>query len=113
MARNPVKKIYMRMTKDFALLLIVKMALPRVFFDVSIGGKAAGRIIFQLYADVVPKTVRNSSRAFALPVDGAVVRSARHVTHRLSSLLLRRLRTFARCALARRALATQVRHFIG
>ena len=32
---------------------------PRVYFDVSIGGSAAGRIIFQLFADVVPKTAEN------------------------------------------------------
>ena len=32
---------------------------PRVFFDVSIGGEAAGRIVFELYSDVVPKTAEN------------------------------------------------------
>lgn len=32
---------------------------PRVFFDVSIGGEAAGRIVFELYDDVVPKTAEN------------------------------------------------------
>jgi cyclophilin family peptidyl-prolyl cis-trans isomerase len=31
---------------------------PLVFFDVSIGGKAAGRIVMKLRADVVPKTVK-------------------------------------------------------
>ena len=30
-----------------------------VFFDVSIGGKPAGRIVFKLFDDVVPKTARN------------------------------------------------------
>ncbi|CAF0717665.1 unnamed protein product [Adineta steineri] len=30
-----------------------------VFFDVSIDGKAAGRITFKLYDDVVPKTTAN------------------------------------------------------
>ncbi|CAM1501003.1 Fc.00g101650.m01.CDS01 [Cosmosporella sp. VM-42] len=34
-------------------------ARPRVFFDVSIGGKAAGRITMELYADLVPKTAEN------------------------------------------------------
>jgi len=32
---------------------------PRVFFDVSIGGTPAGRIVFELYNDVVPKTAEN------------------------------------------------------
>jgi cyclophilin family peptidyl-prolyl cis-trans isomerase len=32
---------------------------PRVFFDVSIGDDAAGRIVFELYSDIVPKTAEN------------------------------------------------------
>ena len=31
----------------------------RVFFDVSIDDEAAGRIVFELYTDVVPKTAEN------------------------------------------------------
>ena len=31
----------------------------RVFFDISIGKKAAGRITFELYDDIVPKTAEN------------------------------------------------------
>jgi hypothetical protein len=34
------------------------MSNPRVFFDISINGHNAGRITFELFADVVPKTVR-------------------------------------------------------
>ncbi|WP_206502151.1 peptidylprolyl isomerase [Streptomyces chrestomyceticus] len=30
-----------------------------VFFDITINGDAAGRIVFKLYDDVVPKTARN------------------------------------------------------
>ncbi|KAL0942408.1 peptidyl-prolyl cis-trans isomerase [Colletotrichum truncatum] len=32
---------------------------PRVFFDITIGGKAAGRITMELYSDLVPKTAEN------------------------------------------------------
>jgi hypothetical protein len=36
------------------------LANPQVFFDVKIGDKDAGRIVFELYADVVPKTAGNT-----------------------------------------------------
>ncbi|MBN2193035.1 MAG: peptidylprolyl isomerase [Polyangiaceae bacterium] len=32
---------------------------PRVFFDITIGGALAGRVVFELFADVVPKTAEN------------------------------------------------------
>lgn len=32
---------------------------PKVFFDMTIGGEAAGRIVMELYADTVPKTAEN------------------------------------------------------
>jgi len=32
---------------------------PRTFFDVSIGGSEVGRIVFELYSDVVPLTADN------------------------------------------------------
>jgi cyclophilin family peptidyl-prolyl cis-trans isomerase len=35
------------------------LANPRVFFDVTIGGRAAGRIVMDLRADVAPKTAEN------------------------------------------------------
>ena len=34
-------------------------ACPRVFFDMTVGGEAAGRIEFELFADTVPKTAEN------------------------------------------------------
>ncbi|CAN4112527.1 unnamed protein product [Withania somnifera] len=35
------------------------MANPKVFFDLSIGGTPAGRVVMELYADTVPKTAEN------------------------------------------------------
>ncbi|KAI0357726.1 peptidyl-prolyl cis-trans isomerase Cpr7 [Trametes cingulata] len=32
---------------------------PLVFFDITIGGRPAGRIVMQLYNDIVPKTAEN------------------------------------------------------
>jgi len=37
----------------------IKTGRTRVFFDVTIGGKDAGRITFELYNDIVPKTADN------------------------------------------------------
>ena len=31
----------------------------KVFFDVNIGGKSAGKVVFELYNDIVPKTAEN------------------------------------------------------
>lgn len=33
---------------------------PKVFFDCAIGGAPAGRIVFELYADVVPKVLSST-----------------------------------------------------
>lgn len=32
---------------------------PRVFFDITIGSTKAGRVVFELYEDIVPKTAEN------------------------------------------------------
>jgi cyclophilin family peptidyl-prolyl cis-trans isomerase len=32
---------------------------PITYFDITIGGKPIGRIVFSLYADLVPKTAEN------------------------------------------------------
>ncbi|KAM0945518.1 putative peptidylprolyl isomerase [Dioscorea sansibarensis] len=35
------------------------MVNPRVFFEITIGGEPAGKIVMDLYSDVVPKTAEN------------------------------------------------------
>ncbi|MFC6300777.1 peptidylprolyl isomerase [Pseudomonas sp. CCM 7893] len=35
------------------------MARPKVFFDISIDGNPAGRIVMELFDDIVPKTAEN------------------------------------------------------
>ena len=35
------------------------MARPRVYFDINIDGKPAGKITFELFDDIVPKTAEN------------------------------------------------------
>ena len=35
------------------------MANPQVYFDITIDGQPAGRITFELFADVVPQTAKN------------------------------------------------------
>lgn len=41
------------------VLMARPMANPTVFFEIDINGQAAGRITFELFADVVPKTAEN------------------------------------------------------
>ncbi|HMU40659.1 MAG TPA: peptidylprolyl isomerase [Pseudomonadota bacterium] len=35
------------------------MANPKVYFDITIADKPAGRVVFELFADIVPKTAEN------------------------------------------------------
>jgi Cyclophilin type peptidyl-prolyl cis-trans isomerase/CLD len=37
----------------------VRRSKPQVYFDISIGGRPAGRVLMELRADVVPKTAEN------------------------------------------------------
>jgi peptidylprolyl isomerase len=40
-------------------IVVEKSTNPKVFFEISIDGKSAGRIVMELYADTVPKTAEN------------------------------------------------------
>jgi len=35
------------------------MPRPKVFFDITMGGKPSGRVVMELYSDIVPKTAEN------------------------------------------------------
>ena len=43
------------------------MSRPRCFFDVAIGNQMAGRIVFELYSDITPKTCENFKVGFKGP----------------------------------------------
>lgn len=47
------------MTATYSAPVTPNPANPKVFFDISIGGQAAGRIVFELFADAVPLTAEN------------------------------------------------------
>ena len=40
---------------------------PITYFDITIGGKPAGRVVFKLYNDLVPKTAENFREYFVFP----------------------------------------------
>ena len=35
------------------------MSRPQVYLDIDIGGKPSGRMVFELYSDIVPRTAEN------------------------------------------------------
>ncbi|XP_047316769.1 peptidyl-prolyl cis-trans isomerase-like [Impatiens glandulifera] len=60
------------------------MANPRVYFDVTIGGAPAGRIVMELYADTTPKTAENF-RALCTGEKGKSKKSGKALTYKGSS----------------------------
>lgn len=47
------------MTATYAPPVATNPANPKVFFDITIGGQAAGRVVFELFADAAPLTAEN------------------------------------------------------
>ncbi|KAG7451661.1 uncharacterized protein BT62DRAFT_1072207 [Guyanagaster necrorhizus] len=62
------------------------MSRPLTYFDITIGGVPAGRIVFELYADLVPKTAENFRvlcRGDTMSEDGVPLRYAGSGFHRV------------------------------
>ncbi|KAG7399216.1 hypothetical protein PHYBOEH_009382 [Phytophthora boehmeriae] len=57
--RSPVLSVARKQLPSVALFSSARESNPNVFFDISIGGEAKGRLVFELRADVVPKTAEN------------------------------------------------------
>merc|ERR1712141_402295 len=57
--KKPVAAILTHHVSPLNPAKISNMANPRCYFDMSIGGAPAGRIVMELRADVVPKTAEN------------------------------------------------------
>eukprot|EP01080_Neovahlkampfia_damariscottae_P001152 gene1152-10666_t len=54
-----MKTIFIVLFALFALTLAEPDVTDKVFFDITIGGEKAGRIVMGLYGKVVPKTAKN------------------------------------------------------
>ena len=71
---------------------------PQVFFDITIGGRDPGRIVFQLFADTTPKVNMTFSLKFPLF-------SSPHPYRRFHPFIIlqinRHVRTFVLCALVK------------
>jgi hypothetical protein len=50
---------FLQISHLFVVVVFFDRSNPQVYFDISIGGKPAGRIVMELRADVVPKTAEN------------------------------------------------------
>lgn len=81
------------MMKIFALLFACLMGVAlaaepavtsKVFFDIEINGAPAGRIVFGLFGEVVPKTAENF-RALCTGEKGASKTSGKELTYKGSS----------------------------
>jgi len=55
LTRSPVA----RRGPNLTLADVSSVANPRVFFDIEVGGRAAGRVEFELFAQLAPRTVEN------------------------------------------------------
>ena len=66
---------------------------PRVFFDITVGGVAEGRIVFELFKDVTPKTAENF-RALCTGEKGACIGTPQKQLHYKGSTFHRVIKQF-------------------
>jgi len=50
---------FRQLQEPVSVKVLVNMANPRVFFDMKVGDRQAGRIVMELYTDTTPKTAEN------------------------------------------------------
>jgi hypothetical protein len=77
LGRSGLPRRHLSLLSESALLMILLQRHAQVFFDVDIAGAPAGRITFELRADVVPKTAGRpsccSARSSMPPLSSALV----------------------------------------
>ncbi|WP_315862694.1 peptidylprolyl isomerase [Picosynechococcus sp. PCC 11901] len=56
---HPCSTIWLKRRHFLGQEIVSEQPNPKVFFDITIGGESAGRIVFELRADVAPKTAEN------------------------------------------------------
>ncbi|MCP9262260.1 PPIase [Dirofilaria immitis] len=84
------------------------MSRPRVFFDITIGGQQSGRIVMELFNDVVPKTAENF-RALCTGEKGVGKAGSRFITKVQHSIESSQISCAKRCIILNIAITKRIR----